>query len=429
MRLRDSSLHVGLERALRVLALMLLGFAAWNATREPTGHGVESADSDELSAALGRWTAWPPEQAHLTLRTALTAQERDWAHALRRAGTPVTWQGDSIPAMALEVAPVASPTGGTQVWVVAPTGARLAIGDSVGLLDTVIARGGGATIVAPLTTGAVTATAAEYRTSATPRDSVLLRRVLVLGRATWEAKFVVSALEEVGWLVDARLSVAPGIDVTQGAPSAPDTARHLAVIVLDPPSPSVASAITRYVRSGGGAIIAGAGAQSTSLAAIAAGRIESRVRPSAIAFADDAPRRALAFLALAPRADAILVEERGSRVAVAARRVDAGRVVQLGYDETWRWRLGGGNRALDAHRAWWSALVSNVAYRGVVRLPDEPHDDDAPLARLVEALGSPRAVSAPAQRTPWRPSAALLFGLVTVLLLTEIASRRLRGAP
>jgi hypothetical protein len=253
--------------------------------------------------------------------------------------------------------------------------------------------------------------------------------VLVLGRATWEAKFIITALEESGWLVDARLSVAPGIDITQGAPSAPDTARHLAVIVFDPPAARVAAAIARYVRGGGGAVIVGEAGRSTAVAAIAAGRATSRVRPSVTSFADDAPRRALGFFAIAPRPDAIVLEDRGGRVAVAARRVDAGRVVQLGYDETWRWRLGGGDRAVDAHRTWWSTIISSVAHRAAVPLPDEQHVDDAPLARLVDALGQPSVATVSAQRAVWWPSPALLFTLLTALLLVEIASRRLRGAP
>ena len=39
---------------------------------------------------------------------------------------------------------------------------------------------------------------------------------------------------------------------------------------------------------------------------------------------------------------------------LAARRAGAGRVVQLGYDETWRWRLAGSGDAPTAHRDYWS---------------------------------------------------------------------------
>jgi hypothetical protein len=117
-------------------------------------------------------------------------------------------------------------------------------------------------------------------------------------------------------------------------------------------------------------------------------------------------------------------------VAAAARRVDAGRVIQLGYDETWRWRLAGGPQALDAHRTWWGALVSGVAYRAAAPVAGEAPDEDAPLARLVDALGPSSApAGAATPNTPWLPSPVVLFTLVSVLLLAELASRRLRGAP
>jgi hypothetical protein len=54
----------------------------------------------------------------------------------------------------------------------------------------------------------------------------------------------------------------------------------------------------------------------------------------------------LATLALAPitslRSDAVPVEKRAGVVAVTARRTSAGRALQLGYEDTWRWRMGGG---------------------------------------------------------------------------------------
>jgi hypothetical protein len=285
-------------------------------------------------------------------------------------------------------------------------------------------------VFAPIVTGGLTATVGKQRASASVGDTILSRRVLVLGRATWEAKFVISALEEAGWQLDARLSVAPGIDVTQGGARTPDTARHAAVVVLDAPSASTAAAVARYVRAGGGAILSGASARAPALAEIAAGRVGARVRASSIAFADDAPRRALGFLAIAPRSDAIVLEDRDGRVAAVARRADAGRVVQIGYDESWRWRLAGGATALDAHRGWWSALVSSVAYRAVLPTARAAPDENAPLARLVEALGpptaAPRAITTGAR---WTPSPVMLFVLVTTLLLVELASRRLRGAP
>ncbi|HJR65029.1 MAG TPA: hypothetical protein VJ802_01270, partial [Gemmatimonadaceae bacterium] len=226
------------------------------------------------------------------------------------------------------------------------------------------------------------------------------------------------------------LSVAPGVDVTQGGARSPDTARHAAVVVVDAPPASTAAAVARYVRSGGGAILSGASANASALADIAIGRAGARVRASSVGFADGAPRQALGFLAITPRRDAIVLEERDGRVAAVARRVEIGRVVQLGYDETWRWRLAGGVGAVDAHRTWWSGLVSSVAYRAAAPISRDAGDDDAPLARLVGALGPSGPASGDTMgRARWLPSPSLLFALVSVLLLAELASRRLRGAP
>jgi hypothetical protein len=427
---RGNRARIAIERVLRALALVTLVLAAWLAAREPAGEEVETAGMADVPDALARWTLAPPRRVHLSLDGAPTQSERDWLRAIRRAGTSVTWEGDDIPALAVEVASVVGPRGGTMVWITAPPGDRVAVADALAPIDSVVSTAGGAKVFIPVTTETTTIAVGGHRAGASARDTLMAGRVLVLGRATWEAKFVIAALEETGWLVDARLAIAPGVEVTQGVVRSPDTARHAAVVVLDAPSGATASAIARYVRSGGGGILAGTSANAASLDDIAAGRAGARVRPGSIAFADDTPRRALAFLALIPRADAITLEQRDGRVAAAARRVDAGRVVQLGYDETWRWRLGGGVSALDAHRHWWNSLVSSVAYRAAVPLSRPVREDDAPLAHLVDALGPASSPTGEmATRTRWSPSPALLFALISVLLLAELASRRLRGVP
>lgn len=414
---------------MRVLTLFVLAFAAWNATRERSLEQSETSAGAALRASLERWTTSAPKIARVSLDVAPDGEARDWLRALRRAGTRVTWRGQDIPPLAIEVAPVSSPRGGWKLWIAAPAGARIAVADAVAPIDSVAAPAGGASVFTPVATGALTATVNAHRASASAPDTLMPRRVLVLARATWEAKFVIAALEEAGWSVDARLSVAPGVDVTQGVARLPDTTRHAAVVVLDAPSPSTASVVARYVRAGGGAVLESAGARAGALADIAAGGVGARVRPSTVTFADDAPRQGLGFLAIAPRADAIVLDGRDGRVAAAARRVEAGRVVQLGYDESWRWRLAGGARAVDAHRTWWSAIVSSVAYRAALPLSRAADADDAPLARLVDALGPSSAEGGTMTRVTWSPPAVLLFALATGFLLVELASRRLRGAP
>jgi hypothetical protein len=411
--------------------LVVLALAAWSATRPPPERDDATSSIGSLEDSLDRWTGAAPRRVHLSLDGTPNAEQRQWLRALRHAGTPITWDrvGDAVPPVAVEVAPVPGPRGGTMVSITAPAGTRVAVADAIASIDTVVAAAGGARVFAPIATGPLTAIVSGQRASATVRDTLEPRRILVLGRATWEAKFVIAALEEVGWQVDARLLVAPGAEVTQGTSRVPDTAHHAAVIVLDAPPPGAASAIARYVRSGGGAVLSGAGA-SASLTEIAAGRTGARVRPSSIAFAEDAPRRALAFVALVPRDEAIVLEERDGRPAAAARRVDGGRVIQLGYDETWRWRFAGGASALEAHRTWWNTLISSVAYRAAEPLARGVVDDAAPLARLVDALGPPGPTArVTTARAPWSPSPVLLFAVVAALLVAELASRRLRGAP
>lgn len=107
-----------------------------------------------------------------------------------------------------------------------------------------------------------------------------------------------------------------------------------------------------------------------------------------------------------------------------------GRALQIGYEDTWRWRMTGGDGAVADHRAWWTGLVSNVAY--APRIPRATANgvavDEAPMVDLVQAIGkastaTSRSVLA-GTTSDWM---ALLFVLLSLALLAEIASRRLRG--
>src|SRR5688572_22286286 len=137
-------LRIGIERAARVLVLVGLAFAAWSATLPPSERGPAASSIDRLGDSLARWTAAAPPRVHLSLEVAPTSAERDWLRALRRAGTPVTWTGDGIPALAIEAAPVASPQGGTMLWIAAPRGARVELTDAVASIDAVTSDAGGA---------------------------------------------------------------------------------------------------------------------------------------------------------------------------------------------------------------------------------------------------------------------------------------------
>jgi uncharacterized membrane protein len=119
---------------------------------------------------------------------------------------------------------------------------------------------------------------------------------------------------------------------------------------------------------------------------------------------------------------------------VAARRVGAGRVIQIGYEDLWRWRMQGEEGAVRDHRLWWSRMVGAAA--ATDRAADGPVSptrasleapSSAPLAELVQALGPAVDADAPSSDSP-TPLAPWLGVLILGALLGEWASRRARGA-
>src|SRR5437868_5845521 len=123
-----------LERALRLASFVLLGLCAWalRAGREPAGRRV--APGAELPSVLAAWTRVPDaESLHVGLIAAPAAVERDWLGALSAAGAVVTWSG-APPATAMEVLPVADPSGGFVVLAAASPGS-VVLADSLGVID------------------------------------------------------------------------------------------------------------------------------------------------------------------------------------------------------------------------------------------------------------------------------------------------------
>ncbi|HEU4787753.1 MAG TPA: hypothetical protein VFS57_10100, partial [Gemmatimonadaceae bacterium] len=110
----------------------------------------------------------------------------------------------------------------------------------------------------------------------------------------------------------------------------------------------------------------------------------------------------------------------------AARRVGAGRVLQVGYDDSWRWRMAGGPGSEAAHRMWWSRVAASVAYVPVGGSAERDGSGAmAPVAHLVDRIGPARApVQRPGSR---RVDSRILMAIIMILLLTEWGSRRLRG--
>lgn len=376
------------------------------------------------------WLSWRDETRITSVRTrvagAPTAQTRDSLAALARAGRLVTWHGEAAAVTAMAEA-VREPG---DRWRVAMVGTQpLAARDSLGLVDSL----GGATGVlgTEATRGPLQVWDGTTVATAMPYERAEVSRVLVLGRAGWESRFVAAALEEAGWSVDLRVPLGRDRDVTQGE-TIPRLARHGVVIVLDSASARrEAAALARFASGGGGVILAAeaAAAQPSALRAIAGARVDRLEPPETRSFEGHEPTHALPLFALTPvRDDALVLEEREGTPALVVRRVAAGRLLQLGYADTWRWRMEAEGAAVSEHRAYWSWLAGLAApARGVAR-EAMPSVEPAPTAALVQALG-PATPEPPALPGPG-PALPLWLGpLIIVALLAEWASRRTRGAP
>lgn len=416
------------ERLLRPAAWLAL--LAWVALALlPRGGEVAVADED-LDRALERWTrSAAPAAVHVALDTAPDARSRDWLVALRRAGARVTWSGDALTPMAIEAYPATDPTGSIVV-LSAASGTSTVLSDALGPLDSVPPGDWpSATRFAALPGGVELASGGQRARAATAAGRAP-RRVFVAGFAGWEARFTIAALEEAGWLVDARLFVAPEHEVVQGtgARAGPDTARHSAVVLLDSSATEAVAGVDAFVRSGGGVVLAGDASRARRAAALVSWRAGNREAAPLGALPDDTSWRGLSRVPLlrGGRAPFVAIETRDGTAIVAARRHHAGRVLGTGYDETWRWRMAGGASSVGDHREWWSRIVSSVA----ASLPAEGGvaAGSAPLATLHAALGKASPQPDGAGSRPTSLIANLLGLLALGALLGEWLLRRARGA-
>ena len=426
-----ADVRAGIETVLRVLSMAILALMLWLSLDRGRPEEVVAARSANLGSALRDWSraGIPADRASFQLDENPTPAHRDWIRALSRSGTSVSWRGD-LPAAAVSVQPVPSPRGGFTVLAAAPRANRVSIEDDLGLIEGETAANGGAKFLVPIATGNVIAKVGGTEARTSMPDSVRIGRVLIIGAANWETKFVTAALEEDGWKVDSEMRVAPGVDVTQGGAAGLDTARYSAVIALDASAVSRAPDIARYATSGGGVVLAGSTGGLDAFASIragTAGKIQSPAATESEPGSIDITSLPVAPLA-SLRADAIrLTTERGAVVS-AARRHGAGRILQTGYLDTWRWRMSGDNDAPAQHREWWTHAVASVAYAPPVR-HSAIATDNAPIARLVAILGPPSRQPAPTLASaPGSISLWLLFAILSLSLLGEWASRRLRGS-
>lgn len=423
-----------MEWVLRAALLALLAFALWRAVRAPLASGRSRAvPADALDAALAESTRDPGIAAlAVRLESAPTPEQRDWLAALRRAGVGVEWSG-AVPTLVASAEAVREPAGGARVRLAADSGALVMLADSAGVLDSLVVRGGGASLEAE-TVGPVTVRLRGALAIAPAPRTDPRRAVLVLARAGWESRFVIAALAEAGWTVRARLPVAPGVAVSDAGVLPIDTARYDVVVALDSSAADLAPAVARFVAAGGGLVAAGGATSLGPLRAILPARAGART-PGRILLDGEALSRA--DLPLRPldglRDDAVPLDRERGGLAAAVRRAGLGRAASVGYDDSWRWRMQGGADGPAAHRAWWSRTVGLVApeHAAVDRmeLPAALRGAAAPRAALVDALGPPASGVARLDGTaPRRPPPLVLLAAIAAALLAETASRRFRGA-
>lgn len=419
-----------IELGLRAVSLVLIAWMLWLSLDRGLRSTSASSSSVGLKESLRVWSVAgePPDQIRLTLASVPSPRERDWIAALAGAGSKISWTGD-LPAVAVAAQPVASPRGGITVLSAGPEGSSIVLADGLGPLDTTEARAGGARFTIPAATEFLSVSTGGTIAHAPVPDNPGIRRLLVLGRAGWESKFIVTALEEDGWSVDVSMYVAPGVNVTQGTVSPIDTARYSAVMAVDASAASRAPAIAQFVSRGGGLVILGSAATIAGFEQLRAG---AAGRVSAPALAGEAGETTLGSIPVVPvasiRTDAVALDVRQGLTVSAARRHVAGRVLQLGYVDTWRWRMSGGDDSMDDHRAWVTRAVSSVARATPGAVVRADTVDSAPMAGLVATLGPSGEVQGPGlASSAVSISRWWIFGLLAITLLGEWASRRFRG--
>ncbi|MDQ3081043.1 MAG: hypothetical protein M3R07_02375 [Gemmatimonadota bacterium] len=422
------------EHLLRSVSAGLLVWMLWLSLDRSVPVSAVSARSGALTKVLREQTivGIAPDRIDVRLDSAPTPRERDWLAALGGSGSAVRWSG-TVAASGITVRPVVTPGGGLSVMVAAPERTVVLLGDELGAIDSVSASGTGASFGVPAATGLLTARVNGTAGSALVTDSVTIRRLLVVGAAGWESKFVIAALEEDGWKVDADIRVAPGASVSQGMTAPIDTSRYAALIVLDASSAARAAEISAYARSGGGVVLAGRAASADAFAGFRAGIPGNVMSPTAMVSTGPTTQRTLSLAPiLSMRADAVTLDRRGSATGAAARRHGAGRVLQHGYVDTWRWRMSGGDNSVAEHRRWWTLAVASVAYAPRIALQNVQETDAAPLAALTAALGPPSVFGSADDTRDAGDARSMsrwwMFALLSVSLILEIASRRLRGA-
>ena len=426
--MRIPSFRIAVEWTLRAVGIVLIAVLLWRSVHPPARTATATSNDDQLTDLLPTWTTHDtPDSIVLHVGQGPDASDRDGLVALRRNGSVIGWHADSLAPSAMTAEPIVDPQGGVVVRVGTPRGVTATLLDNAGVVDSATSRTGIATFRMVALAGDPFARVRMHDLVTSVRDSLMLRRLLVLGRVGWEAKFTIAALEERGWKVDARMVLAPGQAVTQGTIGSIDTARYAAVVVLDTSAVSNTAAILRYVNDGGGVVIAGSASGSRALSSLLPGRAGPRVVPRQ-RLSDTSETDGVRYPIVELRSDALVLDRDGSIITAAARRSGAGRVIQLADEETWRRRMNRAPGSVEQHRAWWTRIIGSVAYAPRIERGVQT-DDAAPVAALVGALGSPLEARPAGTRSRDSNQVAWMFAMLTLALLAEWASRRWRGAP
>jgi hypothetical protein len=408
-------------------AFALLGWLLGESLIPSPERRLERASTTTIGSRLAAWTRAPSSvRLHADFATTPDPWVIDWLAALAHGGHAVTWSG-SPPAVAMTSEELADPRHGVRIDVAAPSRTPVVLRDSASVIDSVRVTQLGATVVTPIVVGLIRGDAGGQGFSAVAPDSARLRSIVVIGDAGWEGKFIASALEERGWPVVARFHVAPNVDVAQGVALPLDTSRVAAVVAIDTAVQSLGAALERFVRSGGGLVLAGPASLAAAVAPLRPGSLDARTRPSTLPTDTIGLGPTGFYPVTALKADGVALERGAGAIAAAARRVGAGRVLQIGFDDTWRWRMAGGPGSEIAYGDWWARAVASVAYSPAAapNVTNAPAAS-APTAHLIDRLGPSRRIAAD-QVPPPPLDRRLLLTLIMILLLAEWSSRRLRG--
>ncbi len=428
--------------ALHLLALTCVALLLWHLLAPTASDRVAAAVSADgtLDTPLATLLNSRSETLTVTLAGVPDARARAALRAVRGGGHVLRLTTPSaIHATAVAIEDEWRALGGTRIQAVSSESIATAFSDGAGLLDTLRVGAAGVRTSSGPVQGALHVASVNSRASASSlRASLpLTARVLVVGEASWESRFLVAALEEAGWPVDVAVSLSPSVTIEQGGTQTPTIARHAVTIVLPGAASSAISALPAFVRAGGGVIIVGAAARMPGLASLRAGAPSNAITGEAGAETSTTPRNGLDLDPVGALASgSVALEGRDGRTAVAARRIGAGRVVQVGYENSWLWRMAGNDEAPVAHRRWWTALVSSVvAQRAPVRnvIFDAEHDtlDAAPVAGLARDIGLPAMRNASASSIAPSFIASLdprwLLALAVLSLVASWTLRRWRG--